>query len=137
MKDFPRPNGLAFSPDEKRLYIGDSDASTMYIRVFDVKDDGTLENGRLFAELKAPGKPGAPDGMKVDVRGNVYSTGPVGVWVFAPSGKLLGRISAPEVPANCAFGDKDFKTLYMTAQTGLYRIRLQIPGIRPGSRAVK
>lgn len=130
VKDFPRPNGLAFSPDEKRLYIGDSQEN--YIRVFDVKADGTLENGRLFATLKDPEKPGAPDGMKVDTRGNLYSTGPGGIWVFAPSGKLLGRIDTPELPANCAFGDKDFKTLYLTAQKSLYRVRLKIPGIRPG-----
>ena len=130
VKDFSRPNGIAFSPDEKLLYINDTER--MHIRVFAVKPDGTLGEGRVFAELKEPDKQGAPDGMKVDVKGNVYCTGPGGVWVFAPSGKLLAKIHTPEVPANCAFGDTDFKTLYMTSQTGLYRIRLQNAGIRPG-----
>lgn len=130
VKDFVRPNGIAFSPDEKRLYVNDS--QEMHIRVFDVKADGTLENGRLFAELKDPTKQGVPDGMKVDVKGNVYCTGAGGVWVFTSSGKRIGRIETPEVPANCGFGDKDFKTLYLTAQKGLYRVRVKIAGIRPG-----
>jgi sugar lactone lactonase YvrE len=133
--DFPRPNGLALSPDEKRLYINDSQEN--HIRVFDVKPDGTLANGRLFADLKTPGKAGVADGLKVDIKGNLYTTGPEGVWVFSPEGKLLGKILTPEVPANCGWGDKDYKTLYMTAQTGLYRVRLKIPGIPPGKPMVK
>ncbi len=130
VKDFQRPNGIAFSPDEKLLYVNDS--QEMHIRVFAVKPDGTLANGKVFAELKETGQTGVPDGMKVDIKGNVYCTGPGGVWVFAPSGKLLTKIRVPEPTANCAFGDKDYKTLYMTATTGLYRIRLQNQGIRPG-----
>jgi sugar lactone lactonase YvrE len=139
VKDFVRPNGIAFSPDEKKLYVNDSEKG--HIRVFDVKPDGILENGQLFAELKDPSKQGVPDGMKVDQEGNVYSTGPGGIWVFSPSGNLLGRIEVPEVAANLAWGDslqdssasRDYKTLYITASNSLYRIRLKIPGVQPGT----
>ncbi|HZO88361.1 MAG TPA: SMP-30/gluconolactonase/LRE family protein [Chthonomonadaceae bacterium] len=128
VRDFVRPNGLAFSPDEKRLYIDDSERQ--HIRVFDVRPDGTLANGRVFADMHGD-KPGVPDGMRVDSRGNVYCTGSGGVQVFAPSGKRLGVIAVPEVAANCAWGDSDAKTLYITASTGLYRIHLKIAGARP------
>jgi len=127
-KDFSRPNGIAFSPDEKLLYINDSEK--MHIRVFDVQTDGTIANGRVFAELKEPGKPGAPDGMKVDGRGDVYCTGPGGIWIFSPDGKLIGKIPTPEVAANIAFGEEDRKTLYITAQTGLYLIKLKVAGAK-------
>ena len=126
--DFDRPNGLAFSPDEKTLYIADS-SKRKHIRAFGVKEDGTLANGRLFAELIHDDR-GVPDGMKVDVEGNVYSTGPGGVWVINPKGEVLGRIVTPEVPANCAWGDADWKTLYITARTSVYRVKLGIQGIR-------
>lgn len=126
--DFVRPNGIAFSPDETQLYVNDSQAGN--IRVFDVKPDGNLANGRIFAEQKDPNKPGVPDGMKVDNKGNVYSTGPGGVWVFSPGGNLLGIIEVPEVPANLAWGDRDYQTLYLTARNSLYRVRLKIPGLR-------
>lgn len=129
VSDFDRPNGLAFSPDEKRLYIADS-SNRSHIRVFDLKPDGTLENGRVFATLKT-GEEGVPDGMKVDTKGNLYSTGPAGVWIFSPDGTHLGTIRFPEVPANCAFGGRDGRWLFVTARTGLYRIRLKVPGIRP------
>jgi Gluconolactonase len=131
-KEFVRPNGLAFSPDEKVLYVNDTQQGI--IRAFDVQPDGTLANGRLFATLKAEGKRGAPDGMKVDTKGNVYSTGPGGVWVIAPDGTVLGVIETPEVAANCGFGDRDGKTLYITASTGLYRIRLKNAGPVPGKK---
>lgn len=131
--DFDRPNGLAFSPDEKVLYIADSSAR-MHIRAFGVKPDGTLANGRIFAELKT-GEDGAPDGMKVDSRGNLWATGPGGIWVFDKAGTHLGTIKPPEVPANCAWGGKDGRTLYMTARTGLYRIRTNAQGIRPWMEA--
>ena len=129
-----KPNGLAFSPDEKHLYVNNSDPNENLVRVYDVKPDGTLAKARVFADLKSPGKDGVADGMKVDVKGNVYTTGPEGVWIFAPDGKLLGKIKPPEVPANVAFGDSDYKTLYITARTSVYRIRLKIAGIAPGHR---
>ncbi|NEQ76146.1 MAG: SMP-30/gluconolactonase/LRE family protein [Okeania sp. SIO2C9] len=127
--DFTRPNGIALSPDETKLYVNDSEKG--HIRVFDVKSDGTLENGMIFAELKDSNKRGVPDGMKVDLQGNVYSTGPGGVWVFAPSGKLLGIIAVPEKVANLAWGNNDYKTLYLTASKSLYRITLKVAGVRP------
>jgi sugar lactone lactonase YvrE len=129
---FVRPNGLAFSPDEKTLYVDDT--AEMHIRAFDVLPDGTLANGRVFAELRDPGVDGAPDGMKVDVLGNVFCTGPGGIWVLSPEGQTLGRIEVPEVPANLAWGDADGKTLYITARTGLYRMRVKTGGNLPGGR---
>ncbi|NEP87605.1 MAG: SMP-30/gluconolactonase/LRE family protein [Okeania sp. SIO2C2] len=127
--DFIRPNGIALSPDETKLYVNDSEKG--HIRVFDIKSDGTLENGMIFDELKDSNKRGVPDGMKVDLQGNVYSTGPGGVWVFSPSGKLLGIIAVPEKVANLAWGNNDYKTLYLTASKSLYRITLKVAGVRP------
>ncbi len=124
--DFVFPNGLAFAPDGKTLYVDDT--RRFHIRAFDVRADGTLANGRVFCEMKQD-KPGVPDGMKVDVEGNVYCTGPGGVWVVAPSGEPLGRIEPPEVPANCAWGDADWRTLYITARSGVYCVRLNVPGV--------
>ena len=130
VKDFVRPNGIAFAPDESKLYVNDSDKG--HIRVFAIKADGTLDQGKVFAKLKAPSKEGAADGMKVDIKGNIYSTGAGGVWIFSPQGDLLGIIETPEAPTNLAWGDRDYKTLYITARTSLYRVRLQIPGQIPG-----
>jgi sugar lactone lactonase YvrE len=127
---FVRPNGLAFSPDEKTLYVDDSDQG--HIRAFDVLPDGSLANGRMFAELKDATQDGVPDGMKVDVQGNVLCTGPGGIWVIDPQGRLIGRIETPEVAANLAWGDADGKTLYITARTGLYRLRTRTGGRKPG-----
>lgn len=133
--DFERPNGLAFSPDEKTLHIADT--ARGHIRAFSVAEDGSLSDGRVFAELKAaPGEGGAPDGMKVDREGNVYCTGPGGVWIFDRQGRFLGRIATPEVPANIGWGDADWRTLYITAKTSLYRIRLSVPGIPVGPAAI-
>ena len=128
---FIRPNGLVFSPDEKTLYVNDSQEG--HIRAFDVQPDGTLANGRLFAELEDAEREGVPDGMKVDVYGNVFCTGPGGIWIFNPGGELLGKIDVPEVPANLAWGDADMKTLYITARTSLYRVRVETGGLTPGS----
>ena len=125
-EDFERPNGLAFSPDERVLYVDDT--RRHHIRAFDVQPDGSLASSRVFAELTAP-EPGVPDGMKVDVEGNVYCTGAGGVWVVAPAGEILGRIVPPEVPANVAWGDPDWQALYITARSSVYRLRLSIPGI--------
>jgi len=127
VKDFVRPNGIAFSPDESKLYVNDSDKG--HIRVFTIKADGTLDQGKVFAKLKPRSKEGAADGMKVDIKGNIYSTAAGGVWIFSPQGDLLGIIEIPEAPTNLAWGDRDFKTLYITARKGLYRVLLQIPGM--------
>jgi aldose 1-epimerase len=125
--DFVRPNGIVLSPDETKLYVNDSERG--HIRVFDIQSDGMLANGRVFAEMKPPSEKGAADGMKVDIQGNVYSTAPGGVWIFSPNGDLLGMIETPEVATNLAWGDSDRQTLYITANTSLYRIRLKNSGI--------
>lgn len=122
-RNMPFPNGLAFSPDETKLYVVDSGANQ--IRVFDVKPDGTLGKSRLFADVNLAGSHEGPDGIKVDDRGNVYCAGPDGVWVLAPDGRLIGKILTPEVPSNLAFGGDSRSTLYITARTGLYRISLK------------
>jgi len=126
--DFNKPNGLAFSPDEKVLYIADS-SELRHIRAFDVNRDGTLSNGRLFAEIRSD-LPGAPDGMKVDVEGHLYVSAAGGVWIFSDKGEHLGVIKTPEIPANCAFGDRQWKSLFITARTSLYRIRLNVFGVK-------
>jgi gluconolactonase len=125
-EDFVRPNGLALSPDESVLYVDDT--RRFHIRAFDVRPDGSLANGRIFAELQGT-EPGVPDGMKVDREGNVYCTGPGGIWIVAPSGEILGRIMIPEIAANVAWGGPDWSTLYITASTSLYRIQGDVPGI--------
>jgi gluconolactonase len=130
-KNLTRPNGLAFSPDEKTLYISNSDPDKKIWMAYDVASDRTLARGRTFFDVTQEKEEGLPDGMKVDTKGNLYCTGPGGVWIFSPQGKHLGTIKPPEVPANCHWGESDAKTLYMTARKGLYRIRLNIPGIRP------
>jgi len=125
-REFLHPNGIAFSPDETKLYISDFQKS--HIRVFDVKPDGTLTNGHIFAQLNPSSQIGGPDGIKVDRRGNVYCTGPEGVSIFSPAGDFMGLIQVPEVPSNLAFGDSDYQTLYITAKTSIYRIHPKIPG---------
>jgi len=114
VKDFVKPNGLAFSPDGKTLYVADTEKA--HIRAFEVRKDGTLGKDRVFAPIQWP------DGMKVDGKGNVWCTGSEGVSVFDPAGKLLGVVPVPENPANCAFGGPDGKTLFITARTGVYRL---------------
>ena len=125
--DFERPNGLAFSPDETTLYI-DNSSQHRHIRAYDVQPDGTLRNGRLFHDMEIL-EPGAPDGMKVDTKGHIFCTGPRGIWVFDPKGQHLGTILTPETAANCAWGDDDLCSLYITATTSIYRIRVTNPGI--------
>jgi gluconolactonase len=124
--DFDRPNGLAFSPDETVLYIDDT--SRRHIRAFDVKPDGGIENGRVFIDMQLP-IAGAPDGMKVDQYGNVYCTGPGGIWVVSPEGKQLGRIILPELPANLAWGGPDWKSLFITARSSVYRMTVDVSGM--------
>jgi len=127
IKDLSRPNGIAFSPDQKTLYIANSDEKKKIWMAYDVAGDGTVSNGRVFADVTAEKDPGVPDGMKVDSKGNIWATGPGGIWVFSPAGKHLGTIKMPEIPANCNWGD-DWKSLYITARTGLYRIKLAVAG---------
>ena len=98
---------------------------------FDVQPDDTIANGQVFFDINSEKEPGVPDGLKVDRKGNVYCACPGGVWIVSPEGKPLGTIVLPERPANLAFGEADGKSLFVTARTGLYRIRLKIPGIRP------
>lgn len=129
--ELSRPNGLGFSPDEKYLYVANSDPARKIWMRFEVKPDGTLANGKVFFDVTGRAEDGLPDGLKLDQKGNLYATGPGGVWIFSPEGKHLGTIQPPETPANCAWGDADGRTLYLTARTGLYRIRLLIAGIRP------
>jgi gluconolactonase len=126
--DFERPNGIALSPDEKTLYVDDTPRH--HVRAFDVRPDGGVENGRVFGTTDPSVGDGRPDGLKVDVEGNLYVTGPGGVWVFGRDGKALGVIRCPEVPANLAWGDADKKTLYITARTSVYRVRTNIAGLR-------
>ena len=123
--DFGQPNGLCFSPDERRLFVNDTDRK--HIRVFEVRADGTLENSRVWAETTGEGA-GAPDGMKMDSAGNIYCCGPGGIHVFDPGAVCLGVIQVPEYTANFCFGDDDLRSLFITASTSLYRIRVQVPG---------
>jgi len=124
--DLHRPNGLAFSPDYKTLYVANSERPKMWMR-YDVAADGSVRNGRVFADVDHSQEPGVPDGMKIDALGNMYAAGPGGVWVYSSAGAHLGTIKTPETPANCAWGD-DRKSLYITAVTGLYRVKLAVPG---------
>jgi gluconolactonase len=129
--DFSGPNGLAFSPDERYLYVDNWDLKKKTVMRYEVQPDGTLLNGKVFFD--ATDEPGedAWDGMKVDQLGNLYLSGPGGLWIVSPAGKHLGTIIGPEHPHNMAWGDEDGKTLYLCAKTGLYRIRFNIAGIRP------
>ena len=124
-EDFEMPNGLAFSPDEEKLYIDDS--VRRHIRVFDVESDGGLSNGRIFQSMNSR-KRGLPDGMKVDRLGNLYCAGAGGIWVFDPRGRHLGIIEVPEIPTNCAWGDNDRRSLFITAGGSVYRVRLSNSG---------
>lgn len=127
VRDLALPNGIAFSPDYKTLYISNSEPNRRLWMRCDVAAAGTAGNCRVFADATSSPDQGVPDGMKVDSAGNVYAAGPGGLWVFSPEGKHLGTIKTPESPSNCAWGD-DGKTLYITAVTSLYRIRVNVPG---------
>jgi gluconolactonase len=127
LDDGERPNGLAFSPDERLLYLADTPRHE--IRVFDVREDGTLANGRLFARTDPNEGEGRPDGVKVDRKGRVYVAGPGGIWVFDPQGSALGILKTPERAANLNWGHLDGQTLYVTATSSLYRVRLQAGGV--------
>ena len=131
-KDLSGPNGIAFSPDERYLYLSNWDLTRKVLMRYEVAADGTLSNGKVFHDFTRLAEPVALDGIKVDERGNVYVSAPGGIWILSPEGKALGRIVPPEHDANFAWGDADGKALYLTASTGLYRIRLTVAGIRPG-----
>jgi gluconolactonase len=128
-KEMTRPNGIAFSPDEKTLYVAQSDSAKAIWMAFPVKEDGTLGPGKVFYDVtKDMGRlPGAPDGMKVDAKGNLFASGPGGIYVFTPKGELLGRIDTKQRTANCNWGD-DGTTLYMTADSYICRIKTTTKG---------
>lgn len=127
IKDIARPNGIAFSPDEKYLYISESERR-VWLR-YRVQPDGSLTDGTVFLDSSYDKGRGRPDGIRVDEKGNLYAAGPGGVWIISPEGKHLGTINVPERVSNVAWGDNDCKTLYITASTSVYRIRLAIPGM--------
>lgn len=128
VKDFDMPNGLCFSPDEKKLYVADS-GQPHHLRAFEVQPDGTLTGGAVFCQIDK----GVPDGIRCDVNGRVYSSAGDGIHVFSPEGKLIGKILVPETPANLCFGGADGQTLFITAQTSLYAIPLRVKGAGQGS----
>lgn len=129
VKDMAQPNGLAFSPDGKKLYIDDSKRKD--IRVYDVLPGGKVANGRLFGREEGGPHEGVPDGMRVDRDGNLFVTGPLGVWIWDPEGSHLGTIVIPEQPANLTWGDADYGTLYITATKSVYKIRTRVRGYVP------
>jgi len=129
--DLDAPNGLAFSPDEKYFYVDNWNEKKKVVLRYEVRQDGTLANGKVFFDMTFVPGGTALDGLKVDQQGNVYVCGPGGLWIISADGKHLGTIKPPEEPHNLAWGDDDGKTLYITALTGIYRIRLNIAGVRP------
>ncbi|MGE5819037.1 MAG: SMP-30/gluconolactonase/LRE family protein [Deltaproteobacteria bacterium] len=131
--DLKGPNGIAFSPDEKVLYVGNWDPDKKIVMRYEVNPDATLSNGKVFFDMTSAVGEDAIDGIKVDQQGNLYVSGPGGLWIISSAGKHLGTIVAPKHPHNLAWGGEDGKTLYLTAQSALYRMPLNIPGIRPGS----
>jgi len=125
--DCEYPNGLAFSPDERVLYVANT-RWAQYIHALELDGAGALVRRRIFADMSSDETDGVPDGMKVDTQGRVFCTGPGGTWVFAPDGARLGVIRTPEVPANVAFGGPDLRTLFLTARTSVYTLRVRTPG---------
>jgi gluconolactonase len=128
VKDLARPNGLSFSPDEKFLYVAES-GKKQWMR-YRVQPNGSVTGGTLFLDASTDPADGGPDGLRVDREGNIYGSGPGGVWIISTEGKHIGTIRVPERVSNVAWGDTDGKTLYITASTSLFRIKLKIPGVR-------
>jgi len=128
-KQLPQPNGLGFSPDGKKFYVDDDEEKN--IHVYDVTADMSLANGKVFGSELGEKDEGVPDGMKLDKNGNIFVTGPKGIWVWTPEGKHIGTIVMPEQPANLAWGDADYGTLYITATTSLYKLRTSTRGFVP------
>jgi gluconolactonase len=129
IQDLPRPNGIAFSPDESVLYVSDS-GKKVWMR-YRVKPDGTVADGKVLLDASSFAGPAGPDGIKVDKQGNIWGAGFGGVWVISPAGKHIGTIHVPERVGNLAWGDQDGKTLYITASTSVYKIRVNVTGIKP------
>src|SRR5580658_7989121 len=128
-RELTQPNGLAFSPDGKHFYVDDSEQRN--IRSYDFVGNGTLANGRIFADEPGGKGEGVPDGMRVDQQGNIYVTGPKGIWVWDALGHHLGTIIVPEQPANLTWGDADYRTLYITATKSVYKLRTNARGFVP------
>ena len=128
IKDLPRPNGIAFSPDEKYLYIADS-GKKQWFR-YRVQPDGSVTDGSVFLDGTTDTAEGGPDGIRVDEQGNLYGSGGGGVWIISPEGKHLGTIKVPERVSNVAWGDEDAHTLYITASTSIFRIKMKMRGVR-------
>jgi gluconolactonase len=129
IRDMTRPNGLAISPDNKTLYVANSDDNRRLWMRYDLATDGTVSAAAVFRDVSKERETGLPDGMKLDSEGRLWATGPGGIWVMAPDGRHLGTIKLPEQPANCAWGD-DGRSLYITAETGLYRLKTLVMGQR-------
>jgi gluconolactonase len=130
-KDLKGPNGIAFSPDEKYLYVGNWDLEKKVVMRYDVAVDGSLSNGKVFFDMTAAPGEDALDGLKVDQKGNLYVSGPGGLWIISPAGKHLATVIPPKHPHNFTWGGDDGKTLYMTARSAIYRMTFNIPGVRP------
>lgn len=129
--DLPRPNGIGFSPDGKKLYISNCEPD-MFVNVYDVNPDGTVSNGRRFISYPGPNPVDVPDGLKVDSQGNVWTSGPGGIRIINPEGKVLGQLKSPDrAQANLAWGGSDWKTAYIMGAGNVYRLRLAIPGEKP------
>jgi gluconolactonase len=128
-KELTQPNGLAFSPDGEHFYVDDT--AQRNIRVYDFHSGGELSKGRIFGDETAGPHEGVPDGMKVNMAGDLFVVGPLGIWVWNAQGQHLGTIVMPEQPANLAWGDKDYRTLYITATTSVYKLRTRTRGFVP------
>lgn len=128
VRDLQNPNGIALSPDEKFLYVDDT--TTRKVWRYELAHEDEVINPTVFVDMSGDPAEGNPDGMKVDQNGNLFCTGPGGIWIISPSGKHLGTLVFPERPSNLAFGDADGKTIYVTARSGIYKMRVKIAGIR-------
>ncbi len=131
ISDLPRPNGIAFSPDEKFLYVDNSEPKKLWMR-YRVNSEGAVSDPEVLFDATSDKRDGAPDGMKVDTEGNLYSAGPGGIWIFSSAGKHIGTIDMPEKVGNLAWGGRERKTLYVAANSSLYRLRLEVAGQQPG-----